>query len=484
MSIRFNLRHAQLTGAMLLTAVGGYLVGRSSSTTEAVSGGLRARSQVIKSPQSSASEAPLSVVSGKAPGNAALPTGTPSEQLHEILESLDASSRRAGLERLGALLGATQPEMGWTLIAMIPGLADRQSFAESLIKEWAARDPGKALAACTTLPAGELRAGTTAVATGVWADTDPQSAIRYAAEQLTASARRTSIAAVMEHWARKNPLDAAAWCLQNSATNMSQVAVQELMKHWANTDPKAGADWGAALPPGDFRDSALRGVIIEWADQYPEEAASWLAVHPGSAELTQELAQQWAAADPQKAGEWALKNSGQTGMKGALDNVAATWAAADPQNAVRWIGQINDPVQKAALEKVVVYTWSADDPMAALKWAQSLRDTNDSLKQQDAVYQSWSETAPDGLAQRVEQLPRGREQDTALAHLAEAMVDVAPQQAINQALRIGDPQQSIRELRRVFSHWQGTSPNEASAWLQQNPEQAINLQPRPKKLPK
>lgn len=317
----------------------------------------------------------------------------PQTQIRSIVEAVDPATRQHSLAELGASLGRTNPREGWALLASIPGLADRQSFAEALIKAWAAHDLPGALASCETLAAGELRATTLAIAAGVWAQHSPQEAASYSAAKLIGSARRSALVSVVQEWSRQNAQAAATWCL-SQPEQIRGPALPEVMRYWANIDPKAAAQWAGMLAP-EKRQPALEAIVTEWADQYPAEAAAWIAAQPGAGEFAEITAQSWAASDPNGAAQWALESRHTEALVPAL----ATWAAADPVAASAWLGKNPTVPNHDELQQIILEAWSLEDPGSALSKLELIVDSKKRFDVRRSLLNDWQTRAPDEAAQ-------------------------------------------------------------------------------------
>ena len=193
-------------------------------------------------PSPDASE-PAKAVS-KAPSSSQRP-GTVS--LTELLGRLDAPRRRADLQTLASELGRVDPTRGWQMLTSIPGMADRETFAQQLLQAWAEHDLQGALAACKSLPAGQLRASSHASVMGIWARSAPANAADWASTQLTGSARQAALSAVARTWAQQDTNAAARWAQAQGDTSAGLAAISEVMAHWANLDPQTGATWSTTL---------------------------------------------------------------------------------------------------------------------------------------------------------------------------------------------------------------------------------------------
>lgn len=393
------------------------------------------------------------------------------DRLAEILGSFDADHRQQELKRLGDELGRSSPETGWRLLASIGGLADREAFGEALAARWAAVAPEKALAACVTLTAGELRTSTLAAALGSWAENSPAQAAEWSATQLTGSARQLAVSRVAETWARLDPSAAAEWAVRQSASPAGTAAIEPVMSYWASTDPAAAAQWASSLAPGGFRQSALDALLTQWSDQFPQEAAAWTAVQPEAAQLALVVAGSWAKSDPQAAAQWALTLGTPDARSDASSIIAASWAAADPSAALAWTKSVTARSLRASLQGAAVQTWAAEDPAAALAWVQTNRGTlADPASAQEDILQTWATTAPERLAQWISTQSPGSNTDAAMRHLAIALAEVQPGQAADTALRMKESAARSSVFQQIYSQWKNTDPAAAQRWLAARPD--------------
>lgn len=313
--------------------------------------------------------------------------------LTTALQSMDVGQRQRSLAELGREWGERDPVQGWTMLRSIPGLADRQSFAETLIEAWARRDLHAALGACGGLPAGELRAVAFAKAASVWARQSPQQAADFAARDLSGSARSSALVAIVQEWAQQQPQSAAAWCLAQSE-NVQSHALPEVLRFWANTDPQNAVQWAGTLPEGSRRTSAVEAVVSEWADQYPAEAAAWVQKMKSPSALAETVGQTWAASDPEAAARWAF----EAGLSETLLPVLATWATADAKAAFDWMTNHAGTDNGDELRFVVLQAWGNDDPAAALAQAQRLTNPAAREKTVQALLADWQEREPEAAA--------------------------------------------------------------------------------------
>jgi len=395
----------------------------------------------------------------------ALDNKAAASRMEEALQILDPRARRMALAKLGGSLGASDPQKGWSLLATVTGLQDRQEFAGALVEAWAGHSTPEALAACAQLPPGELQAVCTSKAIGIWAETNPKNAIEWAAANLGGSIRQSAITEAAAKWASQNPEAAAGWAAGLAGTSSGGTAVAEVMGYWAETDPQAAAGWAAKLPEGSFKQTALASLALNWADQFPEEAAGWAAKQSNARELLEIVGGSWAKSDPLAASTWASALQDESSRKEILSLTLASWAAASPQSALEWVGRAA-PAEAGELQDRVLGGWAAEDPASALAWA---REHNVPEANQTALFKQWAAASPETLETWIDAQPPQSIPDAALGSAALRAGEQRPAAALDRALAIRDSSQRFKTVRKILSSWQDSDPAAAQVWAAKHP---------------
>ncbi len=398
-------------------------------------------------------------------GSTAPDSKAAANRMAEVLQILDPHARRAALAKLGSSLGASDPQKGWSLLATVTGLQDRQEFAGALVEAWAGHSTPDALAACAQLPPGELQAVCTSKAIGIWADTNPKNAIEWAAANLGGSIRQSAITEAAAKWASQNPEAAAGWAAGLAGSSSGGTAVAEVMSYWAESDPQAAAGWAAKLPEGSFKQAALTSLALNWADQFPGEAAGWAAKQSNARELLEIVGDSWAKADPLAASTWASSLQDEAARKEILSLTLSSWAAASPQSALEWLGRAA-PADAGELQDRVLGGWAAEDPAAALGWA---REHNVPEANQAGMFKQWAAASPETLETWIDAQPPQSIPDTALGSAALRAGEQRPAAALDRALAIRDTAQRFKTVRKILSSWQDSDPAAAQAWAAKHP---------------
>lgn len=197
---------------------------------------------------------------------------------------------------------------------------------QELARHWGKIDPQAALAFVGTLPEGELRTMTRAMALNGWASTDPRAATTYALALGESDGRMAALKGALGEWTRQSPADAAAFAAALPAGQSKTEALSMVAIRWAESDWSAAASWARELPAGVGQAEAVRHVARQslMAGGDPRDAAGLVAALPvGEARqrLTAEVAETWAGRDLAGAVEWARQlppGREQTAALGAL----------------------------------------------------------------------------------------------------------------------------------------------------------------------
>ena len=86
------------------------------------------------------------------------------------------------------------------------------------------------------------------------------------------------------------------------------LAANSVVSQWAASDPQAAGDWAATFPEGKTRGQAFENLINTWGQSDPTAAASWisgLAESPSRDQAVSVFSRRIIASDPQAATQWA-----------------------------------------------------------------------------------------------------------------------------------------------------------------------------------
>ena len=99
---------------------------------------------------------------------------------------------------------------------------------------------------------------------------------------------------------------AAAWAAGLTGKSRDR-ALLSVAKEWAAADPETAGQWLQTLPNDTTRASATEAYIATAMKSHPDLAAGWLSAIPDDAKrnkLTQQVTRQWLQKDPAAAQAW------------------------------------------------------------------------------------------------------------------------------------------------------------------------------------
>jgi hypothetical protein len=179
----------------------------------------------------------------------------------------------------------------------LPG-ADRQRATESILREVAEYDPGRAATMyeelTATLPpksrtAHEYRRMAEEIAS-VWSSTSPQEAANWAMElPESGEVRRAAIGNVAERWLKIDSMAAGEWILQLPPGNVRDAAAERVVGSTVQSDPATAFDWANSLSDEGHSTGLMREVLHRWNSTDPASARAALDTASVSFEQRREL---------------------------------------------------------------------------------------------------------------------------------------------------------------------------------------------------
>lgn len=116
------------------------------------------------------------------------------------------------------------------------------------------------------LPAGPLTEALVRKAAGSTALTDPVEAMEKL-PYTDPALRRAAEDEIVRQWAAKDPARALDWLAASPGLPATAPAsCQPLVERWADYEPGAASAWTAALPPGPVREAAVQGLVASLSD--------------------------------------------------------------------------------------------------------------------------------------------------------------------------------------------------------------------------
>ena len=186
--------------------------------------------------------------------------------------------------------------------------ADRQRATESILREVAEYDPGRAATMYEKLTAAlplksqtahEYRRMAEEIAS-VWSSNNPQEAANWAMGlPESGEVRRAAVGNVTEHWLRIDSMAAGEWILELPKGNVRDAASERVVHSTVQSDPATAFEWANSLSDEGHSTGLMREVLHRWNSTDPALARAALDTASISSEQRRELNEMFGGgADP------------------------------------------------------------------------------------------------------------------------------------------------------------------------------------------
>lgn len=357
-----------------------------------------------------------------------------------------------------------------------------------LARERYASPPSRSLRAGAQPASGELAASIQAAltdsdrvrGTGRFADllsaSDPVALpeIRAAVESVFLDVADLEIVLFADWWASFDPQAAFVWTQQTHAAN-SALVIRSAMRAWARRDPLAARDALATVFDPFVRTAALDALISGWdesgrpglLEHLRDMQASTEALYALTAIARRrvlrdgpEAAFRWAEALPDDAPADILQFKLQV-----FRRVASAAALSDPASAGAWAARQSAGPYGDGLVGRVGIGWAQRDPAAAMAWLATLAPGKERDRGVYETYEAWlNGRRPEALAW-LESAPIEPWLDPALSLYAMNISTRTPEQAVEWAQSVQDPERRRQTLVSVARTWIEFAPEDGRAWL-------------------
>ena len=231
-----------------------------------------------------------------------------------------------------------------------------------------------------------------------WADHDPaaaMAAIDSLGNQVTETMARS---AVFEVWAKDDPTGAIAWLSEAEHVRNRDSLVRDLMCELVQ-DGLGEAIVSLDTLPDNLQEAARVGlvralqrgasgdldfqIVLDWYD----------TLESPSDGLGRELAQAYAARNPEQALAWAQTLNGRA-QRDAVGRAVSQLARSDPALTKRLIAEIESPLLRQRAAERFVATAARNDPEETLRWARSFPDEDGRGQLVQRTLATWSRESP------------------------------------------------------------------------------------------
>lgn len=298
-----------------------------------------------------------------------------------------------------------------------------------------------------------------------WSDVSPLAALDYVAQQPESRNKLELIRVVATACAKEDLARAAAAVVAMKPGRARVEAIGIVAEVWAKSDVRATLAWANSLPVGAAREAALYNLRFIWVHSDPVSAADDVQTLPSGDTknaLLMNIAGEWASRDPQKAIAWARSLADSNEQQNVMAIIAESWADTRPIEAAEFARQL--PVGFRSHATMAVLTrWATQDPAQAATWAGKLADDS---RQPDltAVFNVWTAADPAAARLWVDKVEPGL-RDLAQQVYAEAVVEWAPESAMQMAVATIDPALRWQRVGNLLGRWWDSDAVAARQWL-------------------
>ena len=415
-----------------------------------------------------------------------------------LVMSLEGSSSMLG--RFVRVLKPQHLRLALDAALKRPDLWEDFDLPGTIFEGYAKVDPRGAWQEATA-PGRFLHGAVRAVAAG-WASKNPREAMTFAANIGNPVHRDTFAQTVLMEWARKRTGEFLDWYAglpdrsqwarliqwQGIAVN-SEAEFQRLVSlmpeempahdsqrsgisyagdHWSSR-----LDWLQKLPVGPKRDFFMERAAANFASTNPEAALALLSEirNPSTLRrITSTVAALRAATSPQDGIAFANSLEDENVRRMARLSALNTWGLSDPRAAATWALENADTKNSNDLYSIG-RNWAEHDPEGASAFALEAAAKPGApggagTEMLRSVMEKWVSADAYGASLWVTKLPAGAEKDHAIGALARGAIGIDPQAALGWAMSIGDAGARDEALRNCMQSWSWKNPAAARGWLE------------------
>lgn len=299
------------------------------------------------------------------------------------------------------------PEMG--IKALLGWRMERYGVEPGGIARWAAANPQHAAEFALAHPVGYTTVAIVDVIGKIWAKTDPESALSFAsgfkdkygiglatgiikewaakdigkaAAWLAAAdpaVRNRLNGPMVEMWAKTDTAAAMDWIQQNLSGSSMDEALGSVLKGAAEKNITAAADLVTGMDASTGKAKGALAVARKWFPLYssgklvPPEAIAWMAsLDPGSINhVVEQIQWHWAGFDVKGFADFLVSPAGEHLPEDAFFTAARELSRKNPVEALDWAARLPEARRSEAAVSVFM-EWQSSQPAAALEWLRKL----------------------------------------------------------------------------------------------------------------
>ena len=281
---------------------------------------------------------------------------------------------------------------------------------------------------------------------------------------------------LLDWWASFDPEAALAWA-RNSGIGWHPAAIAAVARAWARKDPEAASRGLRDLALDDrLLTAGLLGLVRGWEESGRPGLEDYLEGTAGGDEASiraiDAVARGKVLRDGPEAGiAWAeglpdRDDGSPSDFKiNAYRRVASAVVGVDPQRAATWVSGLRGGKYASGLLFRTATSWAERDGEAAMRWLESLPPDRDVPLAVQEAYRMWASRDKEAAFEWIRNAKLEPWLDPAVQTYAMTRYRTGPQEAIDWAKRIHDPQRREQSIVRIVATWLIDAPEAAQAWL-------------------
>lgn len=338
----------------------------------------------------------------------------------------------------------------------------------SIVLQWAQKDPAAAEAYALTITDPNTRAGALSGIASIRAQTNPDEALAWAENLATPNERNQAMTAVLRSLASKDPQRVAGMLDGIDNPQIKQSLITTVAHQLLSTDRAAGLAWIDGLPGGSGKSQALNSAIGQIAREDPRAAASLLDKLPPNfrKNALSGVVQTWAQNDLEGAKTWVTTLKNPFDLQIGLSGILGQWALQDPVGAAQYLDGTNGLPNNFLSNQfgTVAAQWAARDPDAALQWAHNIEDKEGRQRALSSAYHQWATKDPSTAAQKIDALAT-EDRGVAISAIISNWTSRDPQAAMQWVNGLSR-EERVNNASTIIGSLAHHKPLDAAAWLE------------------
>jgi hypothetical protein len=239
---------------------------------------------------------------------------------------------------------------------------------------------------------------------------------------------------------------------------------------WSRTDPEAALAW-SGKQDGWVRERGAGTIISEWAKTSPDQAVAWAQAHPpenkeeGNWYMVSAL-NSISKANPVRALELAQTMDRSQARGEAMNAVVSQFVAQQGNSAARTaVENLPESAFKTGILSRLAARMAETDPGGTAQWALNLTDKEARPRALTEAIDDWAEQNPNDAGAWLNNQPRTSEMDEPRERFAWKVQEQDPESAIAWANTITNERRRNDTAYRLAREWMQRDPENARAWV-------------------